>query len=190
MSKATKSVAYDAMSRFNHWIVAVVMIGMLGFGLFLENAELSREARGSLMGIHKAIGSVFLVFALWRVGYRVSQGFPMPIAAMPKWQDIASKIVHWALLAGVLLMPISGLMMSLFGGRSVDVFGILTIPAFEKNETLGGIGHVAHGLGANILLAVIAIHILAAFKHHIIDKDLTLARMVGNGAARKGISNV
>ena len=138
------------------------MIGMLAFGLFLENVDLTKEARGPLMGLHKAIGAVFLVIAVWRVGYRILQGFPMPTAVMPKWQDLASKAIHWLLLAGVLIMPISGLMMSLYSGRAIDIFGLITIPAFEKNEALAGIGHVAHGVGANVLLAAIAVHVLAA----------------------------
>lgn len=190
MPTKSNSRGYDTVSRLNHWVVALVMIGMLAFGLYLENAGLSKEARGELMGIHKAIGAVFLVLAIGRVGYRLYQGFPQPVAIMPKWQDLASKAVHWSLLAGVLIMPISGLMMSLFSGRSVDVFGLVTISAFEKNETLGGIGHVAHGIGANILLAAIAVHVVAALKHHFIDKDLTLSRMLGNSKAEEGTRNV
>lgn len=176
---------YDTISRFNHWLTAGVIIGMLALGLFLENVDLARETRGPILALHKALGALFLVFAVWRVGYRIKQSFPKTVANLSPWQDIAAKAVHWLLLAGILIMPVSGLMMSLFGGHDVNVFGLLTIPAFEKNETLFGIGHVAHGIGGNVLLAAIALHILAALKHHVFDKDLTLVRMLGTRRTKR-----
>lgn len=169
---------YNQISRFNHWFAALIVLGMLAFGLYLENAGLTREARGALMPIHKAIGVLFLLFALWRVGYRLTQGFLSPAAVMPAWQERASKFVHWVLLAAVLIMPISGLTMSLFSARAVEVFGLFTVPAFEKNESIAGIAHFAHGTTAYVLLAAIVLHVAAALKHHIVDKDATLARML------------
>ena len=131
-----KATTFDALSRLNHWLIAVGMIGMIGFGLYLENAEIAREAKGQLMGLHKAFGVVFLIFALWRVGYRVLQGFPAPVSPMPNWQELAMKLVHWGLLVAVLAMPISGVLMSVYGGRAVEVFGLFTIPAQEKVEAI------------------------------------------------------
>lgn len=185
MSSSHKAT-YGALSRFNHWAIAVVMIGMLGFGLYLDNAELAREARGSLIGLHKAIGVLFLVFALWRVGYRLVCGFPVSVADMPAWQETVAKGVHWLLLAGILIMPISGVLMSLYGGHAIDVFGLFAIPVQEKNETLAEIGHILHGLGGKVLLIAIAVHVVAALKHHIVDRDETLMRMAGWVSERKG----
>ena len=185
MHYGIKPSVYDPLTRFNHWLTALVMIGMISFGLYLENADLTRDARGQLMGLHKSVGSVFLIYAIWRVGYRAQQGFPPPLASTPKWQRVSARFVHLLLLFGIVSMPASGLIMTLFKGRPVDIFGLLTIPAFEKNELLAGIGHVMHGIGANVLIAAIGLHILAALKHHIIDKDLTLSRMIGTRSSRE-----
>ncbi len=145
------------------------MLGMLGFGLFLENIELAKETRGPLIGLHKAIGAVFLFVAVWRVGYRVVRGFPNPARTMPVWQQNLAHAVHWVLLAGVVIMPVSGL---------------ITIPAFERNEVLAGIGYFAHAVGAKLLLAAIAVHVVGALKHHFIDKERTLGRMIAGGQAQ------
>ena len=168
---------YGAVSRFNHWVTAIVMIGMIAFGLYME--DLPKETRAALMGIHKGIGFLFLFFALWRVGVRITQGFPPALGNMPHWQETAAKAMHWALLAAILIMPISGVLMSLYSDHAINVFGLFTIPAQGKVEAISGPAHLMHGLGGNILIALIILHVAAALKHHIIDKDATLARMTG-----------
>ena len=171
------TTTYGAISRFNHWIAAFVMIGMIAFGLYME--DLPKESRAALMGIHKGIGFLFLFFALWRVGLRVAKGFPPALGNMPNWQETAAKAMHWALLAGILIMPVSGVLMSLYSNHSIDVFGLFTIPAQGKIEAISGPAHLAHGLAGKVLIALIVVHVVAALKHHIIDKDATLARMTG-----------
>lgn len=87
--------SYGITSRINHWVSAIAMIGMLGLGLYLEFGGLEREAKGPLMGIHKAVGVLVLHFGVWRVTWRVLKGFPKPASRMPAWQETASKIAHW-----------------------------------------------------------------------------------------------
>ena len=178
------SSSYSAVSRFNHWLVAVVVIGMLAFGLYLENAGLERAARGELMAVHKAIGVILLVFVLWRVGYRLAKGFPASVAVTPKWQLAASKAVHWLLLGGIVVMPLSGLLMTIYKGRSIDVFGLITIPAQEKIAWISAASHTAHGWVGKLLVALILVHIFAALKHHFIDRDATLTRMINGRSTR------
>ncbi len=178
---------YDRISRFNHWLIAAAVIFMLFFGFYLAYGDLPREAKGSLIGIHKAIGVLVLCYGLWRVAWRLVQGFPAGIPGMPKWQERASKAVHWALLAGVVLMPLSGLVASVFRGRPVDVFGWFAIPALAEIPWLAGLGGAVHGWTAIALSLLVAAHMAAALRHHFIDHDGTLVRMVsGRHATAKG----
>lgn len=154
------------------------MIGMLGFGLFLENADLERSVRGPLIGLHKALGVLVLVYGIWRVGYRVKQGFPSVLGQAPAWQEIAAKSVHWILLAGILVMPVSGIAMSIFGGRSVNVFDVFIIPAIGTFPGIEDAAGAVHAIAGKLLIAVIGIHVLGVLKHRLIDKDATLSRMV------------
>ena len=185
-SLAAKDAPLCAMTRFNHWLTAIVMIGMLVFGLYLENAEIAKADKGALIGLHKAIGVAFLAFVVWRIGHRLAQGFPEPAAPASPSMERLARIAHWGLLASILIMPVSGVLMSLFGGHAIDVFGLFTIPTPGKVEAIGGAAHLVHGLAGKLTIALILLHVAAALKHHILDKDATLSRMLGRGGSAQG----
>lgn len=159
-----------------HWLLAVGMIGMLVFGLMLEDMPRG-ESKSALMWWHKGLGVSILVFATLRLIWRFVEGMPRPVAPMPAWQERIATATHGFLLLGTLFMPISGMMMSLGAGRSIDVLGLFVIPAIEKNDLLDTMGHIVHGLGGKLLIAAIVLHVLGAMKHHFVDRDATLARM-------------
>ncbi len=126
------------------------------------------------------IGIILLVAALARLLWRTNRGFLIPLSTQPKWQESLAHTVHWVLLLATLLMPLSGVMMSIGGGYPVGVFGFEIIARSEdKIEILSNIGHVIHGLGGKMLFALILLHIVGAIKHERIDKDGTLSRMLG-----------
>lgn len=165
-----------------HWLLAIAMIGMLAFGLILEDMPRG-ESKSALIWWHKGFGVAILVFALWRFGWRLVEGFPRPLSHAPAWQERVASVTHWLLLLGTIFMPVSGVMMSLGSGRSIDVFGLFVIPAIGKIEWMDQVGHVVHGLGSKLLIAAIVLHVAGALKHQIVDKDGTLARMSGRRAA-------
>lgn len=173
--------SYGVLSRVNHWVIATAMIGMLASGLVMAYGPFAREVTGAILGWHKAVGVLVLGFGLWRVGWRVAQGFPADAAPMPRWQSALSKAAHWGLLATVVVMPLSGMVGSLFGGHSIDVFGLI-IPSFSEIEWLSGLGHAVHGYAAWALLGLLVLHVGAALKHHLLDCDPTLRRMIGGAA--------
>ncbi len=177
-------LAYGIVSRINHWIVALAIIGMLVFGIYIDDFVSEGPALGALLQTHKAIGALALAYGLCRVGWRLAHGFLAPAAPMPYWQDVISKVTHWGLLAGILIMPISGMTTSLFGGHDISVFGLLVIPGQQKIGWLSELAEEVHGATVNILIALIALHILGALKHHLIDRDATLVRMTSGKSAR------
>ncbi|MGJ8532919.1 MAG: cytochrome b [Alphaproteobacteria bacterium] len=170
---------YDLMSRINHWLIAIAIIGMLAVGLFLEFGGLAREDKRWLIDLHKSIGVLVLIYGVWRVLWRVIQGFPKSDDyTMPQWQEIASKITHWALLAGILIMPVSGVVASVFNGRSIAVFNWFSIPAQAQIAWLSNTAGYTHRYAGFTLAFIVAIHIAAALKHHFVDRDPVLIRMV------------
>ena len=150
---------------------------MLAVGFYLAFGGLTREAKGPIMALHKATGTVLLLFIIWRVVWRLRQGFPAPVPGMPNWQLLASKVTHWGLLVMMLVMPLSGVTMSLLGGRPISIYGLFSVPPLGKIEALADAAHEVHEYAAWVLAALVALHIAGAFKHLLIDKDGTLARM-------------
>lgn len=183
----------DTVDRFSkttlalHWLVAIVMIIMLISGIIIEDflpkklPDGSRNAtRGLLMMLHKSTGVILLGFAVWRVVWRFMNGWPTPSSAYKFYEKVIAKVIHWMLLIGTLLMPISGIAMNQSHGRAVKVFDLFQLPTiFPESEAINMAAHNAHGLGSKLIIAAIILHIIGALKHHFVDKDTTLKRMVG-----------
>lgn len=169
---------YSLTSILNHWVIGGVFLGMLIFGFYLAYADIPRADKGALMFWHKSIGASFIILALWRVVWRAIQGFPKDVSEMPLWQQISARITHWMLLLSLVVMPASGIAMNLYGGRDLNVFNVVTIPGFEKNEAISGAASFLHHNAPYAIMAIILLHVAAAVKHHVIDKDATLKRMV------------
>lgn len=177
----------DTASRFApttivlHWLVALTIITLMAVGYYMEENEVY-----SLYPIHKSIGTLILFVALARVVWRWRNGWPVPVSQYQRWETALAKIAHWVLILGTLLFPISGMMMSGMGGYGVPIFGIdLLAPnivdgkTVPLNKSLAGLGSQVHGALLPIMLTALGLHVAGALKHHIIDKDGTLRRMLG-----------
>lgn len=170
---------YGTMSRINHWLSFLLFSSVLIVGFTLAYGDLDRATRGPIMNMHKATGTVLLLFAAWRVSWRLREGFIPAAPGTPAWQAVASRSVHWGMLVAMLLMPLSGIFMSLTGGRAIDIYGLFSIPAIMENRDLASLLRQVHGLTGWVLTGLIGVHVLAALKHALIDRDGTLGRMLG-----------
>lgn len=167
-----------------HWVVALFVIMLMGVGMYMAENEVR-----SLYPLHKSMGMVALVFILWRVIYRLMNGFPPAAANYKAWEQTLSKVVHWVLLIGTLLFPFSGMIMSAMGGHGLYLFGLEVFasnpnPAMPGknmpiNKELAGFAKEMHETLGPIMLVAIVLHIAGAYKHHLMDKDGTLRRMLG-----------
>ena len=177
-------MTYDFISRFNHWIIALAVIGMLAFGIYIEDFVPRGPEQGALLQTHKAIGVAVLAYGLWRVGWRLARGFLEPAAPMPVWQDRIARVTHWVLIACIILMPVSGMTTSLLGGHDIHMFGLFVIPGFAENNAISEIASDVHGTIANVLIFFIMLHVAGALKHHFVDRDPTLVRMTSGRSTR------
>ena len=163
-----------------HWVIGLTTIGMVIFGLVIADMP-KGDAKGAYIGLHKSIGILVLVFASWRVVRRLRIGMLDAAGTPAPWEHTLASIIASFLLFATLALPLSGIVMTLAGARPVAVFGATVIPQLltEKNELLGGIGHKTHEILGYLLLAAVSLHIAGALKHHVLDRDGTLKRMLG-----------
>lgn len=169
---------------FLHWVVGIMMIGLLATGIYMEENEVF-----ALYPWHKSFGVLIATFVLLRVIWRIKNGWLSPVRDYASIEKRLSKIVHYVLIIGSVLMPVSGFIMSVMGGHGVDFFGMELVarnpdPADPKevialNGTLAGIGHELHEIGGIAIIVGVILHVIGALKHHVIDKDGTLRRMLG-----------
>lgn len=173
---------FTSMTIFLHWFIGITVIVLIAVGLYMSENEV-----WDLYPIHKSIGIILFLFILYRIVRRMQRGWPTPIGENAKWELLLSKTIHWILILGTLLFPISGMMMSGASGNGIAVFGFDLLAANYNaageavaiNETLANIGHETHEILGTVMIIAIALHILAALKHHYIVKDNTLKRMLG-----------
>ncbi|RUR11128.1 cytochrome b [Legionella sp. km772] len=130
-----------------------------------------------LYGLHKAFGILVLILAILRIIWRLSN--KTPSLNIPKLELIAARLAHLALYILMLAMPISGWLMSSAAGLAPSFFGLFTLPNLvAPNDELREWFAFVHEWLAYGLIAIISVHTLAALKHHFIDKDDILRRMI------------
>jgi cytochrome b561 len=163
-----------------HWGVGFGVLGLIAFGFWLRTVSGGPD-KTALVQIHKSFGVIVFVLAIARVAWRMREGFPAPAGLHAAWERRSAIALHAFLIVATLLMPISGILRSLAYARPVSVFGLPVIPKlFEaKHETLYALAANLHDGLALALSAALALHVGAALKHHWVDRDGTLLRILG-----------
>jgi cytochrome b561 len=185
---AAERTTYGPVSRINHWVVAFGMLAALGAGLAIAYLPLDPETRRSLLAWHRSVGVAVLAAGAWRLGWRLVRGFPEPAAPTSPRQEAAARALHWTLIATTILMPLSGILMTVLDGRAVGLAGSLTIPAVAEIPWLATAAESLHALVGTALVGLIGLHVAAALKHHLVDRDATLVRMT-SGRREHGASH-
>lgn len=160
-----------------HWTIALLILVAFPLGVYMHELPLSPR-KLQLYSYHKWIGISVLLFAagrlLWRIGHRP----PAPLPG-PRWQVAAAHAVHHTLYLLIVAVPVSGWLMSSALGFPVVWFGVLPLPDLVgKDKELGEALRAVHQVLNFTLLALVAIHVGAALKHHFFDRDATLVRML------------
>jgi len=169
--------SYGLIARILHWVIAFSIIGLISVGFLMSSMESSPE-KFELYGTHKAFGVIVLSLIVFRIIWKLYDKGVLPPSDLPQIMKLAARSGHFLLYVFMLIMPISGVMMSRFAGYDISVFGLFVIPGLEKNEGLSTLFHTIHVTAIWGFIAVIIMHIGAAFYHHFIRKDNVLMRMI------------
>ena len=167
---------YGQIAKLLHWIVAGAIVLQFTLANLADDAE-SRFREFVLLANHKSVGVTILALACLRFGWRLTHRPPAPVA-MPRWQRVASGISHWSLYALLLLMPITGWLMSSASNVSVSWFNLVQLPDFvAADERLAAVFEDIHETLATVLFALATLHVSAALKHRFVNRDRVMQRM-------------
>lgn len=170
---------FGTVSIINHWLLAAVVIALLASGLVIGELVEEGAIRSALLGPHKAVGVLVLALVAWPPLWWALQGDrPGAVPGTPPPAAFARKAMHVLLLAGTVILSISGIVMATFKGKPIDAW-LFTIPPQAETPWLAAAAKDVHVIGGWILVAAVAGHALVALKHHLVDHDATFARMVG-----------
>ena len=163
-----------------HWVTAISVLGLYTLGTYMTDLSYYDPWYQSAPFWHKSIGLLLCFWVLIRILWRTLDKPPQHLETIPKWQRNIASAVHVALYSLLLLVFASGYLISTADGRAISFFGLFEVPAWisgiENQEDRAG---EVHFWATNTLVTVAVIHAFAALKHHVIDRDVTLLRMLG-----------
>ncbi|PCD02938.1 cytochrome B [Sphingomonas spermidinifaciens] len=166
---------YNSVARTLHWVIAVLIIGNLAGGLLHD----ALEDVVNVMPIHKATGLLILGLTLVRIGWRLTHRPPPLPGHVAGLERLGAQAAHVGLYALMLLMPMSGWIMSSAGKYPLSFYGLFDVPKFAvtRDDPIAGIAGEGHGLLGWVMLALVVLHVAAALRHHFVLKDQVLRRM-------------
>ena len=169
---------YTGVAIAMHWLMAVLIVGAFGVGTYMVGLKLS-PTKLQLYSWHKWAGVTIFVLLWARLVWRLGHPAPALPSTMPVWQQQVAGALHVVLYLLMIAVPLSGWLMSSAKGFQTVWFGVLPIPdLLDKNEALGDFLKNVHLFLTWSLAALVAAHVGAALKHHVIDRDDVLARML------------
>jgi len=171
---------YGYVSIFLHWLSALSIFALFGLGYYMVDLTYYHQWYKTAPELHKSVGILLFFLMLIRVIWRYKQLTPEHLPSHSNLERKAGKFVHSALYLLVFIIMITGYLISTADGRGIDVFELFVIPGFgsfiENQEDIAGL---IHKWLAYVLIAFALLHAIAALKHHFIDKDNTLNRIIG-----------
>lgn len=174
---ARPAARYDAVAQALHWLMAVALIAVFALGLWMVAQPLM--VRLKTVPLHKSIGVVVFLLALARLAWRMTHPAPPLPASMPRWERVAATAAHHLLYLLMLAVPLSGWLMSSALGFATAPFGLFRLPdLLQRDRELGDALKVVHFALNKAFAALVLLHVAAALKHHFIDRDGVLRRML------------
>jgi cytochrome b561 len=171
------STHYTTTAIALHWLMAALILGLFGVGLYMADLPLS-PTKLQIYSWHKWAGVTAFMLVFVRLVWRATHRPPALPAAMPRWQQFAAHAGHGLLYLLMIAIPLSGWLMSSAKGFQTVYFGVLPIPdLLTKNKELGDTLREVHETLNFLMIAIVAGHVGAALKHHFIDRDDILTRM-------------
>jgi cytochrome b561 len=170
---------YGAVSKSLHWMLALLMIGLIGLGWYMVDLTYYDPWYYDSLALHRAFGILVLVLGVIKLVWIMYSRSPVYAATLKAWERSAARVTHIIFYLAMVAIPITGYLISTSKGDAVSFFGWFEIPAFFSiNDTLRDFAIALHYYLAYGIAFLIVVHALAAFKHQFIDKDGTLKKML------------
>ncbi len=175
---------WGGIAQLLHWGMAVLVVGMFPLGWYMVGLPLG-PAKLDYYSWHKSFGITILVLVALRLAWRLANPTPQLPGDTPRWERGAAHASHVLLYALLVALPVAGYVINSAANFPLSVFGWFSIPnVIAESESLKESATLVHQVLGWVLLAVLAVHVAAALRHHVILRDDVLLRMLPG--ARRG----
>lgn len=180
MKLANTHSRYGVISISLHWLVAFTVIGLFGLGWWMVGLSYYDPWYRQGPDIHRSVGILLFIVMLARLVWRLASPSPKPLPEHQRWEVLAAHAAHWLLYLLLFVAMSSGYLITTADGSSISVFGWFDVPSVTgRVRGMEDIAGVVHYWSTWALVVLAGVHALAALKHHFIDRDSTLKRMLG-----------
>ncbi len=166
-----------------HWAVALLIIGLLGSGIYMTETKTYH-----LYDWHKSFGVIAVLFVISRIIWRLKEGWPSHLDTHKPVEINLARLVQNLLLISPVIMVFSGILMASSSGHGLEIFDWNLVPAnpnpenpmevIPTNDSLASLGETIHIIFGYVLVVSLVLHGAGAVKHHFIDRDSTLKRII------------
>lgn len=169
---------YGSLTIWLHWIMLFLFVAVYASielrGLFPKGSD-PREA---MKALHFMLGLSVLVLVWLRLAAHLIGPVPRIVPDPPAWQKLSAKLMHMALYALMIGMPVAGWLLLSAEGKPIPFFG-LELPALvSQSKDLAALTKEIHEIGGTAGYFLIGLHAVAALFHHYFVRDNTLRRML------------
>ena len=180
--------SFGLVTRTFHWLTALLILTAIPLGLIANGIEPAPETiaqKTQLFSLHKTLGVAAFLLGLARILWALGQTHPVPLHPHRKWELTLAELVHWLLYLSLVMVPLTGWVHH----AALDGFAPILwpfgqdLPFVPKSEHVAALAGGAHWVFTKLLAVSVILHIAGALKHHVIDRDATLARMAFGTAA-------
>lgn len=163
-----------------HWVMAILLVGLFSVGLYMTGLDYYDPLYHKVPWWHKSFGLLVFLLLVFRFIWKMVNPKPDPLSMHKKWEVSAADFIQRVFYVLLLLMAMSGYFISTAKGKGIEFFTFFEFPAITEVIDEGMVDLIgdAHYVLALILATLVVLHASATLKHHFIDKDETLKRMI------------
>lgn len=172
--------SFGLISRSLHWSMAILLTLLFAMGLYMTSLDYYDPLYHSLPWWHKGLGLIVFILLLVRTLWTAANPHPAPLTTHKPWEITLAYVIQRLFYILIFFIAVSGYFIATAKGKGIPFFNLFEIPAITTTlteETADLVGN-AHEIMAISLAVFVVLHALAALKHHFIDKDNTLRRMI------------
>ncbi len=171
--------SYGIVAILLHWVMAILIVGLFVLGVYMVDLDYYSKWYNAAPWWHKSLGMVVFFLLIVRIVWLCANQRPLPLATYMRWEVIAAKFTHVLFYILLILLSVSGYFITTAKGASIDMFAWFDIPALTRlDKDQAEIAGELHEIAAYVMALLFLLHVCATVKHHFLDKDTTLTRIL------------